>query len=150
VVRGSGAAVVGRRMEDVFEYLADVSAHVDWQSSELFVDPLTPPPIHVGSQFLEVRQTLGRRYESVVEVVTCEPPRRLALRVVEGPVPYEITYALTGQGEEATRIEMVVANDSGAYFGVGEPILQSIAEREVAGALGNMKDILESRFDAAG
>src|SRR5262245_42621331 len=134
-------------MEDVFDDLADVSTHVDWQSNELFVDPLTPPPIHVGSQFLEVRQTLGRRYESVVEVVACQPPSRLVLRVVEGPVPYEIAYVLTGHGVDATRVEMVVAGESGAYFGVGDPILQSIGEREVAGALGNMKDILESRFD---
>jgi len=148
VVRGSAAAVVERRREDVFDYLADVSTHVDWQSSELFVDQLTPPPISIGSQFLEVRQTLGRRYESVVEVVACEPPSRLVLRVVEGPVPYEIAYALTEHGLESTRIEMVVAGESWSYFGVGEPILQSIAEREVVGALGNMKDILENRSDS--
>lgn len=149
-MRGSGAAVVDRRVEDVFTYLADVSTHVDWQANELFVDPLTPPPLQVGSQFLEVRQTLGRRYESVVEVVACEPPRRLACRVVDGPVPYEIEYALTGNGAETTRVEMVVTAEAGAYFGVAEPILQSIAEREIAGALGNMKDILESRFDSTG
>jgi Polyketide cyclase / dehydrase and lipid transport len=139
---------VARRVEEVFDYLTDVSSHVDWQSNELFVDPLTPPPLAVGSQFLEVRQTLGRRYESVVEVVVCEPPRRLVYRVVEGPVPYEIAYALTGGTDDATGIEMVVTGEAGAFFGVGEPILQSIADREIAGALGNMKDILESTLDA--
>jgi Polyketide cyclase / dehydrase and lipid transport len=149
VVRGKGAAVVERRVEEVFDYLADVSNHVDWQSNELFVDPLTPLPLGVGSQFLEVRQTLGRRYESVVEVVAYEPPAHLMYRVVEGPVPYEIAYALTGSGADTTRIEMVVTGDAGGYLGVRESILQAVAEREIAGALGNMKDILESTFDDA-
>ena len=149
MVRANGAAVVERELEDVFAYLADVASHVDWQSGALFVDPLTPPPLAAGSQYLEVRQTLGRRYESVVEVVVCEAPFRLACRVVEGPVPYQFEYVLSESGPAATRVEITLSGDAGVFFGVGDPILRSIAEREVAGSLGNMKDILESRLDDA-
>jgi hypothetical protein len=145
VVRASGTSIVERRVGDVFAYLTDVTNQVSWQAGELFVDPLTPPPLGIGSQFLEVKQQLGRRFESVVEVVGYEPPFRLTCKVVKGPVPYEIDYRLSGAGDEATRIEIQVTGDSAGFFRVAEHVVQAATEREIATALGNVKDILEDR-----
>jgi hypothetical protein len=135
---------------DVFAYLADVENQVDWQAAELFVDPLTRPPIAVGSQFLEVTQRLGRRFQSVVEVVAYEPPYRLACRAVNGPVPYEIDYRLREAGDDATRLQIEIAADAEAFFGVPERVVQAVTEREIATALGNLKDILEDSLAASG
>jgi hypothetical protein len=143
VIRATGDSIVERRADDVFAYLTDVSTHVDWQTNELFVDPLTPPPVGIGFQFLEVRQTLGRRFQSVVEVVEYEPLRRFGYQVVEGPVPYRVDFRLSEPDGERTRVEMALSGETGAFFDVAESLLQSVAAREVAGALGNMKDILE-------
>jgi len=145
VVRAKGTAIVERRVSDVFAYLTDVTNQVAWQASELFVDQLTPPPLRVGSQFLEVKQQLGRRFESVVEIVGYEPPVRFTCKAVNGPVPYEIDYRLSDVGPDRTRVDVEITGDAGEFFGVVEHVVQAATEREIATALGNVKDILEDR-----
>ena len=143
MVRASGTAIVERRVSDVFAYLTDVTNQVAWRASELFVDPLTPPPLRVGSQFLEVKQQLGRRFESVVEIVGYEPPVRFTCKAVNGPVPYEIDYRLSDAGPDRTRVDIVITGAAGEFFGVVGHVVQAATEREIATALGNVKDILE-------
>lgn len=147
MVRASGNAIVERRPGDVFAYLADVTNQVYWHATELFVDVLTPPPIGVGSQFLAVAQKLGRRFQSVLEVVEFEPPARFACKSVNGPVPYEIDYRVSDAGEGATRVEIEIAGAIAGYFGLAEHVVQAATEREIATALGNVKDILEDRSE---
>jgi hypothetical protein len=148
VVRASGTAIVERRVSDVFAYLTEVANAVAWHATELFVDPLTPPPLGIGSQFLEVTQKLGHRFESVVEVVAFEPPFRFTCKAVESPAPYEIDYRLSAAGEDRTRLVIEIAGDSAGYFGLAERVVQAATEREIATALGNVKDILEDRAEA--
>lgn len=147
MVRASGTAIVERRLGEVFAYLTDVTNQVDWHATRLFVDVLTPPPIGVGSQFLEVTQKLGRRFQCVVEVVVYEPPLRFTCKAVNGPVPYEIDYRLSGAGGETTKVEIEIAGDAAGYFGLVEHVVQAATEREIATALGNIKDILEDRAE---
>ena len=147
MVRASGTAVIERPLDDVFAYLADVTNAVAWHATDLYVDVLTPPPIAIGSQFLQVTQKLGRRFESVVEVVGLEPPVRLTCRAVDGPVPYEIDYRLSDRGDGLTRVEIEIAGDSAGFYGVAERVVQAATEREIATALANVKDILEDRAE---
>lgn len=147
MVRASGSAIVDRRMSDVFAYLTDVTNAVAWHGTQLYVDPLTPPPIAVGSQFLEVTQRLGRRFESVIEVVGFEAPVRFTCKAVDGPVRYEIDYRLTDAGDSRTELEIEISGDTASYFGVAERVVQAATEREIATALGNVKDILEDRAE---
>jgi hypothetical protein len=139
--------VIERPLDDVFAYLTNVTNAVAWHATELYVDLLTPPPVAVGSQFLEVTQKLGRRIESVVEVVEFDPPVRFACRAVDGPAPYEIGYRLSDAGGHATRVEIEIVGDSAGYYGLSERIVQAATEREIATALGNAKDILEDRAE---
>jgi len=132
----------------VFAYLTDVTNQVDWHATELFVDPLTPHPMGVGSQFLAVSQKLGRRFQSVVEVVGYEAPVRFTYKTVNGPVPYKVDYRLSDAGGETTRVEIEITGDAGDFFDIVEHVVQAATEREIATALGNVKDILEDRLEA--
>ena len=147
MVRASGSAIVERRLGEVFAYLTDVTNAVSWHATELFVDPLTRPPTTVGSQYLEVTQKLGRRFESVMEVVAHEAPVRFTCKSVDGPVPYEIDYRLSDAGEGRTRVEIEITSDATAFLGVAERVVQAATEREIATALGNVKDILEDHAE---
>ena len=147
MVRASGSTIVERRLGEVFAYLADVTNAVAWHATELFVDPLTPPPTAVGSQYLEVTQNLGRRFESVMEVVAYEAPVRFTCKSVDGPVPYEIDYRLGDAGDGRTRVEIEITCDATGFLGVAERVVQAATEREIATALGNVKDILEDHAE---
>jgi len=149
VVRANGVAIVERSVGDVFDYVVDVTRHVEWQGNVLFLDQLTPPPVGLGSQFLEVSQVLGRRFETVAEIVEFEPPFKIRYRTVQGPVPFETVYRLSDQGGAATRIEMEFAGDAGDFFGVSESVVESVTAREFQSALGNMKHILEGQSEPA-
>ena len=145
MVRASGSAVIERPLGEVFAYLTDVTNAVAWHATDLYVDLLTPPPIAVGSQFLQVTQKLGRRFESVVEVVWFEPLARFTCRAVEGPVPTEIDYRFSSVSEGLTRVELEIAGDNAGFYAVADRVVQAATEREIAAALGNVKDILEDR-----
>jgi hypothetical protein len=148
VVRAQGAVIVERPVGDVFDYVVDLDSHVDWQGNVLFLDQLTPPPLAIGSRFLEVSQVLGRRFETVAEVVEFEPPFRIRYRAVDGPVPFETAYELSDEGG-ATRVEIELTGEVGDFFGVGESVVESVTSREFAQALANVKHILEGRGEPA-
>jgi Polyketide cyclase / dehydrase and lipid transport len=148
VVRAHGVAIVDRPVAEVFDYVLDLPSHVDWQGNVLFLDPLTQPPIGLGSQFLEVSQVLGRRFETVAEVVEFEPPFRIRYRAVDGPVQWETVYRLSDE-DGSTRIEIEFTGEVGDFFGVSEAVVQSVTEREFESALANMKHILEGRDEPA-
>jgi len=148
VVRAHGVAIVDRPVAEVFDYVVDLPSHVDWQGNVLFLDPLTQPPIGLGSQFLEVSQVLGRRFETVAEIVEFEPPFRISYRAVNGPVQWETAYWLSDE-DGTTRIEIELTGEVGDFFGVSEAVVQSVTERECESALANMKHILEGRDEPA-
>ena len=148
MVRARGVAIVDRSVSEVFDYVVDLPGHVDWQGNVLFLDPLTQPPIRLGSQFLEVSQVLGRRFETIAEIVEFEPPFRISYRAVNGPVQWETAYRL-GDEDGTTRIEIELTGEVGDFFGVSEAVVQSVTEREFESALANMKHILEGRDESA-
>ena len=148
MVRARGVANVERPVDDVFAYVVDLASHVEWQGNVIFLDPLTQPPVGVGSQFLEVSQVLGRRFETTVEIVEFEPPSGVRYRAVNGPVPWETAYRLSEE-RGATRIEIELTGEVGDFFGVSEAVVQSVTEREFEQGLANMKHILEGRDERA-
>jgi hypothetical protein len=81
----------------------------------------------------------------VIEVVGFEPLARFTCRAVDGPVPTEIDYRFSRVSEDLTRVEIEIAGDSAGYYAVAERVVQAATEREIAAALGNVKDILEDR-----
>lgn len=77
---------IERPASDVFAYLTNPLTLHEWQGTAE-VEQLTPGPVGDGTRFREVHRMLGRRIESVTEVVDYEPDRRFEVRVVSGPVP---------------------------------------------------------------
>ncbi len=136
--------VIGRPAEEVFAYLADPSHASDWQAavSEVRNDSEEPPAI--GSRMHESRRFLGQRLESTLEVAEFDPGRRLALKVVSGPVAFEVTHALTPI-PGGTDMTIVLAADPGAFFKLAEPLVARVAQRELEDAYWSLKEILEAR-----
>ncbi len=65
--------------EKVFAYVSDLTRHPEWSGGKLRIEPLTPGPVGVGSQyksFGEVAGQLNRPNE--LRVTHYEPPTRFA------------------------------------------------------------------------
>jgi len=49
------------------------------------------PPNVVGSRYTEVHKFMGQDMKSTMEITAFEQNDRWAVRVIKGPVPYEVT-----------------------------------------------------------
>jgi carbon monoxide dehydrogenase subunit G len=131
---------IGRPPADVFRYLTDVEKAPEWQSSALEVSP--QGEMGVGARIRETRNFLGRRAESTLEVTEYEPGRKFSLRVVSGPLPFEVRHALAPDGE-GTRLDWVAETDTSRFPKLAVRIMAGTAERQFKADLERLKRVLE-------
>lgn len=131
---------IERPAEAVFERLADIEHLPDWQASaaETHVDG----PIEAGSRFTEVRRLLGREGRTELEVVVFEPPRRLTLHSLSGPVRVDVDHELEAQGE-GTLLKVVAEAEPASFLRLAGPVVKRQAERELRRDFARLKELLE-------
>ncbi|MDQ2910535.1 MAG: SRPBCC family protein [Actinomycetota bacterium] len=133
---------IERSPEDVFELLSDIERLPEWQSSA--VEAHTDGPLAEGSRIAERRRLLGREVDSEVEVVAYEPPRRLTLRSLGGPVNFTVDHELVEEGG-GTQLTFVGEAKPGAFLKLAEPVLKRTAEQEFRKDFERLKELLEAR-----
>jgi uncharacterized protein YndB with AHSA1/START domain len=77
---------IGRPPADVFAYLDQLERHTEWQGNLVDAKVQTEGPPRVGTRVLETRRVPGGPRDFTYEVTEHDPPRRVAFRVVDGPV----------------------------------------------------------------
>jgi uncharacterized protein YndB with AHSA1/START domain len=141
-MRTEHTVLIARPPADVFAYLTDVSKLPEWQSSasEASVEGEMRPGAHVH----EVRTLLGRRGESTLEVTEYEPPRKFSLRVLSGPLPYEVQHRLTDENG-ATRLDWVAEADTSKFPRIAVRMVAGAVEAQFKADLERLKTVLEGR-----
>ena len=147
-VKADHTVVIERPREEVFEYLTNVDNLPEWQSSVLEARKTTEGPVGTGTSFTEVRKFLGRRLESRLEVTEYEPPERFVLRVVEGPVPFDVRHTLRS-ANGGTALEVSIEGDPGGFFKVAAPLVAMQGKRQLESDFGAMKTLLEARGETS-
>lgn len=144
MARAQHSLVVNRPPEDVFAYLTDVRNLPEWQRSVEAAHQEGEGPVVAGTRFAETRRFLGRRLQSTLEVTAHEPGRRLDLKVVEGPVPFEVRHTLQS-ADGGTRIDVVVEGETGGFFKVADFLVARQGKKQLQEDFGALKRILEAR-----
>ncbi|MGY1810016.1 SRPBCC family protein [Blastococcus sp. SYSU D00669] len=78
--------VVARPRAAVFEYLADLSRHHEWERDLVRTEMVDDGPIGVGTRGVEVRRVMGREMRSPFVITRHEPPFRQDYHTTGGPV----------------------------------------------------------------
>ncbi len=130
---------VDRPIEQVFAYLTDPAQLHEWQQTSE-VEVLTDGPVGAGTRISETRELLGRKLTQVVEVVQYEPPRRFALRIVEGPVKVDGEHDLE-EREGGTRIHVGAQGPAPRLAGA---FMKPALERQLRGHYARLKARLEA------
>ena len=143
MARMEHTVTVKRPAEEVFAYLADVRHLPQWQDGVVEVRT-DDDKTRVGSRFVEVRSFLGKRIESTIEIVAYEPSRLFTIKVIEGPIPFEVRHTIEPEGD-ATRVDVVGEGEPGGFFKLADPLVERAVRRELEGNLATLKDILETR-----
>lgn len=134
--------VIKRPPSEVFAYLTDVSKLPEWQSSaaEASVDG----EVRLGARVREVRRLLGRRGESTLEVSEFEPDRKFSLRVISGPLPFEVRHTLTEENG-GTRLDWVGEADTSKFPRIAVRMVAGAVEAQFKADLERLKSLLEAR-----
>lgn len=136
------SAEINRPMEDVFRYLTEVTNLPEWQSGVL--EARSNGPLAEGSTITELRKFLGMRAESTLEVTKYQPSSLFQLRVVDGPVPLEVSHQLKAT-DGGTQLRVVLQGEPGGFVKVAGPLVMRTVRREVEFDLATLKDLLETR-----
>ena len=88
MIRVEYSVQISRSPEEVFGHLTDVARVPEWQSSA--VEMRVAGSLAQGSRIFEKRRLRGRELDNELEVVAFDPPRRLTLRSLGGPVKLTI------------------------------------------------------------
>lgn len=137
------AVEIDRPVADVFAWVTDPARLSTWQTNTVAVAIETDGPLGVGTRLREThRAPGGRRLDSLVEVVAYEPDRCFALRILEGPLPVDGTFAFT-PAAGGTRVEMRGHGAPGGPLRFLAPLLARVLRRQLARDLATLKQVLE-------
>ena len=142
IMRVDGSIVINRTPDEVFAYATDPAHTPEWQSSAL--ETSVDGPVQAGASGKEVRKFLGRRMESTMKIEAFEPPRRFALQVTSGPVPFHVEQTVEPEGT-GSRVSVTIEGEPGGFFKLADPLVERAVRRELEGNLATLKDILETR-----
>jgi uncharacterized membrane protein len=135
--------VIGRPVDEVFEFTHDLTRNPLWQTTLVELEVLTDGPMRTGTRWQEARRFLGKRIETVLELTEYEPNTRSAVKMVSGPVPLTGTYTFEPV-DGATRFTVTGELDAHGFFKLAEPVFARITGRELESNLGHLKDLLEA------
>jgi len=140
VVRIEVTIDVARPAEEVFAHLVDLDRLPDWQESA--VESRADEPLAEGVRIFECRRALGREVHSELEVTEFEPPRRLTLKTLKGPVKFTVDHRLA-EADGGTRLTVVAEGKAGGLMRLGEPMLARTVEAEMQKDFERLKELLE-------
>ena len=132
---------IERSPEDVFELLTDIGRLPEWQTSA--IEAHSDGPLEQGSRVAEKRRLLGREVDSELEVVAYEPPTRLTLRSLGGPVNFTVDHELAAKGG-GTELTFVAEAQPRGALRLAEPVLARTAEQQFRQDFDRLKELLES------
>jgi uncharacterized protein YndB with AHSA1/START domain len=130
----------------VFEYLADVSRHGEWGSSDdrMKIAAEKPGPPAVGGRYQADALLNGKQNKSAVTITALEPPKRIAFDAEDSNSVFHHEFVLTPEGD-GTRFERRVTMTKGPfYFPLVLRIFKSTVVKNYNGAMENLKTKMES------
>ena len=130
----------------VFEYLADVSRHGEWGSSDdrMKIAAEKPGPPAVGERYQADALLNGEQNKSTVTITALEPPKRIAFDAEDSNSVFHHEFILTPEGD-GTRFERRVTMTKGPfYFPLVLRIFKSTVVKNYNGAMENLKTKMES------
>ena len=133
---------INRRIEEVFDFLADLGNIPKWNYAITSTVKASPGPIGVGTVFRQTR-SIPRPGEETIEITVLEPPGRLEVRGQLGPFQATMRYLLTRSGT-ATQLRNEVELEPLSVLLV--PLTRPAVPRiraAVARNLGVLKGLLE-------
>jgi len=136
------SVVINRPVADVFAYACDPANEPKWQDGVVNAQISSGNELAVGTEVLETRKFMGREMVSRFTVTEYEPDKKFAGKVVEGPVPFNVT-ELFEAVDGGTKVTIHIEGEPGGFFKLAGGMVQKQLDSQMAGDLGRLKKIME-------
>jgi polyketide cyclase/dehydrase/lipid transport protein len=100
-------------------------------------------PLAEGTHIHERRRVLGREVASELEVTAYEPPHRLTLKALSGPIRFTVEHTFVENGG-STLVQVLAEGKPSTLMKLAGPVLARTAEEELRRDLDRLKAILEA------
>lgn len=147
-MRVQGELVIGRPVEDVFDFAADERNEPRYNRRMVRAEKLTPGPIGVGTRFRADMKAIPRPTEMTTELTGFERPRSLTLTTrlswmdIEGRLTFDPV-------PEGTRMRWQWELHPHGLLRLAGPLIGSMGRRQEQVIWTNLKRLLEAQDDAA-
>jgi uncharacterized protein YndB with AHSA1/START domain len=135
---------IARPPEEVFAVAADPSRFAEWQGDVVGVRVDDAGPPGPGSRFATTRRVGGVERTMTQEVTELRPPRRWAVRAVDGPIRPSATVTVEPlDGGARSRVTFTLDFEG---HGIGRPLLPAVrrqAARAAPVSYRKLKELLE-------
>jgi len=143
MIRAETSVVINRPVEDVESFLDDLDNQALWVSGYVEMRNQTEGPMQPGFKYTDVRQVLGQRLESTVEITEYVPQKKRSLKTTDGPIPAVLTFTFDSV-EGGTRVNYTIEAETKGVFKLADPILATMIQRQVDTDFSNLKELLEA------
>lgn len=140
---------IARPPQDVFDFLIKTENIPVWDSSIVQAEQIGDGPVGVGTRSRGTSKIMGRHFDWVTENTHFDPPKKAAIKSVEGKFDFTITYSLEPE-RDGTRLTYQIDADSGlgGVFGkLADPFVQKAHTRTVRANLETLADLLAEHPD---
>jgi uncharacterized protein YndB with AHSA1/START domain len=138
-----GEIVIGRPMEEVFDFVADQSNEPQYNPQMVRAEKITPGPVGTGTTFRSAVASMGRTAEMLIEYTGYDRPRRLASTTTmqQADISYTLTFEPAGTG---TRMRWSGQVQPKRAFRLLGPLITWIGRRQERRIWTSLKRYLEN------
>jgi uncharacterized membrane protein len=136
--------IIQRPVEEVFNYVSNLTHSAEWQSGLTEVRQITEQPLGVGTRYALVRTFMGRKMEANNEITELNPGVKVAFKTISGPIPLEASYQFE-PAEMGTKLTLKIEMQPKGFVSLAEPLISASLQRDVQASLNVLKNMLESQ-----
>ena len=142
MIRVNKSTVIERTPGEVFDFVADQTNAIRWQSGIVEIRRLTDGPPGVGTKHVFVRTLMGKRMTGENEYTEFEPGHRVTFRTTSGPGL--LASYIVEPVKDGARLTATMELDVSGLMSVAEPLIAATLRRDVDANLVRLKGILEA------
>ncbi len=139
------SVLVNQSIEKVFEFVTTPENDAQWYIGVESRDHTPGEPAGVGSTSQSTLRFLGVSVTVDWEVTAYDPPNRIAVKTIKGPVSIESGYTFEAVAEGQTKVSVHGEADVSGVFSLAEPIVERMAQRQWEASFENLKDVMETQ-----
>ena len=132
-----------------FEYLMNVENRKDYIPALEEIILLDPPPLGLGSRYIEVAEIAGRRLKTTYQITQFDPNKRVIAQTIDSIFPIEANLSLNDESS-GINLSITLKFTLNGIFKLASGIVQGIVRKQAIDILNKIKDNVESLENAKG